>query len=154
MRISRGVTSYLLNKCCIYSLQIKPGVSFFQQETRVSSHNGRQLLQLFHPSEAFAKFLRAYVSTILPSLKCGMDIQTSDGKGMLLRYAASYVSKWHDAFNSNAMFSIRTGPYQAAYRHLRGLPPREPEMWMSLSTKKIAWSQSRTKQFSPISHSK
>ena len=27
-------------------------------------------------------------------------------------------------------------------------------MWMSLSTKKIAWSQSRTKQFSPISHSK
>ena len=93
----------------------KPGVSFFQQETRVSSHKGRQLLQLFHPSEAFAKFLRAYVSTILPSLKCRMDIQTSDGKGMLLRYAASYVSKWHDAFNSDAMFSIRTGPYQAAY---------------------------------------
>ena len=83
-----------------------------------------------------------------------MDIQTSDGKGMLLRYAASYVSEWHDAFNSDAMFSIRTGPYQAAYRHLRGLPPREPEMWMSLSTKKIAWSQSRTKLFSPISHSK
>ena len=45
-----------------------------------------------------------------------MDIQTSDGKGMLLRYAASYVSKWHHAFNSDAMFSIRTGPYQAAYR--------------------------------------
>ena len=83
-----------------------------------------------------------------------MDIQTSDGKGMLLRYAASYVSKWHDAFNSDAMFSIRTGPYQAAYRHLRGLRPREPEMWMSLSTKKIAWSQSRTKQFSLISHCK
>ena len=76
----------------------KPGVSFFQQETRVSYHNGKQILQLFHPSEAFANNLRAYISTILPSLKCRMDIQTSDGKGMLLRYAASYVSKWHDAF--------------------------------------------------------
>ena len=83
-----------------------------------------------------------------------MDIQTSDGKGMLLRYAASYVSKWHDAFNSDAMFSIRTGPYQAAYRHLRGLRPHEPEMWMSLSAKKIAWSQSRTKQFSLALESK
>ena len=109
--------------------------------------NGTQILDLFHPPEAFAKNLRAYISTVLPALKCRMDVQTSDGKGMLLRYAASYVSKWHDGFHSDVMFSVRTGPYQAAYRHLRGLRPREPEMWMSLSAKKIAWSQSRTKQF-------
>ena len=132
----------------------KPGVPLFQEATRVSQHNGEQLLQLFHPSEAFAINLRAYISTILPTLNCRMDVQTSDGKGILLRYAASYVSKWHDSFNSDAMFSIRTGPYQAAYRHLRGLRPREPEMWMSLSAKKIAWSQSRTKQFSPASESR
>ena len=119
----------------------------FEQQTRVSMDNGKQILDLFHQTEAFAKNLRAYISTVLPALKCRMDIQTSDGKGMLLRYAASYDSKWHDAFNSDVMFSVRTGPYQAAYRHLRGLRPREPEMWMSLSAKKLAWSQSRTKQF-------
>ena len=92
----------------------KPGVPLFQEATKVSHHNGKQILQLFHPSEAFAINIRAYVSTVLPALKCRMDIQTSDRKGMLLRYAANYVSKWHDAFNSDAMFSIPTGPYQAA----------------------------------------
>ena len=54
--------------------------------------NGKQILDLLHPSEAFTKNLRAYISTV--------------------------VSKWPDAFNSDVMFSIRTGPYQAAYRHL------------------------------------
>ena len=61
---------------------------------------------------------------------------------MLLRYVASYVSKRHDPFDSGAMFSVRVGPYEAVYRLLRGLRPNEPEMWMSLSAKKIAWSQS------------
>lgn len=37
------------------------------------------------------------------------------------------------------------GPYQAAYRHLRALRPLEPEMWMLLSSQKIAWTNSRTK---------
>ena len=125
----------------------KQAVPLFEHKTTIRMENGTQILDLFHPPEAFAKNLRAYISTVLPALKCRMDVQTSDGKGMLLRYAASYVSKWHDGFHSDVMFSVRTGPYQAAYRHLRGLRPREPEMWMSLSAKKIAWSQSRTKQF-------
>ena len=125
----------------------KQAVPLFEHKTRIHMENGTQILDLFHPPEAFAKNLRAYISTVLPALKCRMDVQTSDGKGMLLRYAASYVSKWHDGFHSDVMFSVRTGPYQAAYRHLRGLRPREPEMQMSLSAKKIAWSQSRTKQF-------
>lgn len=76
-----------------------------------------------------------------------MDEQTSDGKGMLLRYAASHVSKWHDIFNSYVIFSPRTGPYQAAYRHLWGLQSREPEMWTSLCAKRLAWFQTWTKQF-------
>ena len=44
----------------------KPGVPLFQEATKVSDHNGKQILQLFHPSEAFAINLRAYISTILP----------------------------------------------------------------------------------------
>ena len=55
------------------------------------------------------------------------------------------MSKWHDAYSNDALFSLHVGPYQAAYRHLRALRPLEPEMWMSLSSQKIAWTNSRTK---------
>ena len=49
-----------------------------------------------------------------PSLKCRMDVQSADGRGMLLKYAATYVSKWHDAFESKALFLARVGPTRAA----------------------------------------
>lgn len=29
-----------------------------------------QILDLFHPPEAFVKTLQAYISTVLPALKC------------------------------------------------------------------------------------
>ena len=74
-----------------------------------------------------------------------MDVQSSDGKSMILKYVASYVSKWHDAYSNDALFSLHVGSYEAAYRHLRALRPLEPEMWMSLSSQKIAWTNSRTK---------
>ena len=92
-----------------------------------------QYLKLFHPPGAFAENLRGYISTMTPSLKCRMDVQSADGKGMLLKYAASYVSKWHDAFDNDSMFSVHVGPYEGAYRHLKGLRPLEPQMWMSLT---------------------
>ena len=44
-------------------------------------------------------------------------------------------------------FCVRVGPYEAAYRFLKALRPLEPEMWISLSSKKISWSESRTKKF-------
>ena len=43
-----------------------------------------------------------------------MDVQTSDGDGMLLRYVTSYVCKWHDSFQSDSLYSIHVGPYQVA----------------------------------------
>ena len=109
-----------------------------------------EYLKLFHPADAFAENLRAYISTITPSLKCRMDVQSANREGMLLKYAASYVSKWHDAFNNDSMFSLHVGPYEAAYRHLKGLRPLEPQMWMSLTSKKISWSQSRTKKLTGL----
>lgn len=113
------------------------------EKTKVTNVQDRETISFFHPPEAFAMNLRAYISTLLPSLKCRMDVQSSDGKGMLLKYAASYVSKWHDAYDNDAMFSVHVGPYQAAYSHLRALRPLEPEMWMSLSNQRIAWTSSR-----------
>lgn len=38
------------------------------------------------------------------------------------------VTKWHDAFDGDAMYFKHVGPYEAAYRHLRSLRPLEPEM--------------------------
>ena len=115
-------------------------------KTDVHIVDEREYLTLFHPADAFAENLRGYISTITPSLKCRMDVQSANGKGMLLKYAASYVSKWHDAFDNDSMFSVHVGPYEAAYRHLKCLRPLEPQMWMSLTSKKISWSQSRTKK--------
>ena len=115
-------------------------------KTAFTTRHDREVLSFFHPPEAFALNLRAYISTLLPSLKCRMDVQSSDGRGMLLKYASSYVAKWHDAYDNDALFSVHVGPYQAAYRHLRALTPLEPEMWMSLSSQFIAWTDSRTKK--------
>ena len=113
--------------------------------TEVGTEQAKSTLSFYHPEDAFELNLRAYISTLLPSLKCRMDVQSSDEKGMILKYVASYVSKWHDAYSNDALFSLHVGPYQAAYRHLRALRPLEPEMWMSLSSQKIAWTNSTTK---------
>ena len=44
----------------------KPGAAQFQHATRVHIKKGKQILDLFHPPEAFAKNLQGYISTILP----------------------------------------------------------------------------------------
>lgn len=72
--------------------------------TEVTSDQGTASLSFYHPADAFELNLRAYISTLLPSLKCRMDVQSSDSKGMILKYVASYVSKWHDAYSNDALF--------------------------------------------------
>ena len=47
-----------------------------------------------------------------------MDVQCSDGRGMLLKYVSSYVTKAHDAYNSKALYTIYMTPYQAAFHYL------------------------------------
>jgi hypothetical protein len=42
---------------------------------------------------------------------------------------------------------VHTTPYQAAFRYLKEMAPLEPEMWLSLSSKKIAWTPHRLKRF-------
>lgn len=117
------------------------------EDTQVTRSNGESVLQLYHPPEAFAINLRAYITTLLPTLKCSMDVQSTDGKSMILRYVTSYVSKWQDAYANDALYSTHVTAYQAAYRHLKEYKPSEPEMWLQLSSKKFAWSASRTKRF-------
>ena len=123
----------------------KGSISRNENTTEAVQESEREVLKLFHPKEAFERNLRAYISTVTPALKCITDVQCTDGKGMLLKYAASYVTKWHDAFDGDAMYPKHVGPYEAAYRHLRSLRPLEHKMALSLTSKKFSWSKSRTK---------
>jgi hypothetical protein len=76
--------SYLVSK---YQPSDKPSncLNVQDQDTFFENKNGKQILHLKHPSEAFALNLRAYISTVLPTLHCSMDFQTTDGRGMLFK---------------------------------------------------------------------
>ena len=50
------------------------------------STNGVTTFSLFHPREAFTTNLRAYIYTLIPTLQCRMDFQTTNGRSMLLKY--------------------------------------------------------------------
>jgi hypothetical protein len=133
----------------VYNLQKsdKGSLPINETDTEVQTENGVSILKIRHPAEAFAHNIRGYISTILPALQCRMDVQFSDGHGMLLKYVSSYVTKAHDAYNSGALYTVHTTPYQAAFRYLKEMAPLEPEMWLSLSSKKIAWTPHRLKRF-------
>ena len=74
--------------------------------TEFVNRQGNKVLELYHPSDAFALNLRAYIMSLLPALKCRMDVQTTDGRSMLLRYVTNYVTKWQDAYSDNALYSM------------------------------------------------
>lgn len=64
-------------------LPVRSGESAFS-----SDDHGNKKLNLHYPQHAFALCLRAYLSSILPFLKCSMDVQTTDQKGN--NYAVRY----------------------------------------------------------------
>ena len=105
----------------IYKLQQsdKGVLEYNDSPTKFENMNGNEVLQLYHPQEVFALNLRCYLSTVVPALRCGMDLQFGDGNDMLFRYVSSYVSKRQDAYSCEKLFSKATSPYQAAYRHIK-----------------------------------
>ena len=118
-----------------------------ENSTDIITLTDSKILRLHHPTDAFALNLRGYISSLIPSLRCRMDVQTSDGRSMILRYVTSYVSKWQDAYANDALYSVHVGPNQAAYKHLSCLKPLEPEMWLTLTSTKVSWMNSRRKKF-------
>ena len=78
-----------------------------QRPTDIITRDGVQVLRLHHPAEAFAVNLRGYISSLVPSRKCRMDVQTSDGREMVLRYVASHVSKWHGLYQNESLLQTR-----------------------------------------------
>ena len=122
------------------------------QETPTSlhvDHNGKAQLSLNYLQTACPLKLRAYVSCLLTFLKCRMDVQLADQGAIPMSYITSYVSKFKETQSTESLYSTHLQPAQAAYRHLHDMKPCEPEMMMSLSAQKMAWSSNSTKSYAP-----
>ena len=69
----------------------------------ITDANGNSSLE-FHYTEDAQRNIRAYITTLLGSLKCRTDVQLADGKAMLLKYVSSYVTKMHDSATSEGLY--------------------------------------------------
>ena len=118
-----------------------------QAPNRVLTENNETYLAFHHTRTDKGCNLRTFVPAVTGSLQCSMDVQSSDGKAMLLKYVTSYVTKCHDAVKTQQLYSVDLGAYQAATSFLQNTHPLEPEMVLQLTSMKIAWSNSRTKPF-------
>ena len=67
----------------------KGSIQLNEESTTVLTRENKGVLKSYHPKEAFEINLRGYISSITPALKCVTDVQGTDGKGMLLKYASS-----------------------------------------------------------------
>lgn len=133
----------------VYDLQKsrKSCLPLRQAANSVLTENNETHLAFHHTRTDQGCNLRAFVPNITGSLQCSMDVQSSDGQAMLLKYVTSYVSKCHDAVKCQQLYSADLGAYQAATSFLKHMHPLEPEMVLQLTSTKIAWSNSRTKPF-------
>ena len=116
-----------------------------QAATSVLNKDGESYIAFHHTATDKSCNLQAYIPAFTASLKCSMDVQSSDRKSMLLKYVTSYVAKCHDVVKTQQLYSRDLGAYQAATSFLKNMHPLEPEMIMQLTSMKIAWTNSRTK---------
>ena len=95
-----------------------PSLNLQNEDSFFETWDGKQVYHLKHPAAEFALNLLAYVSTLLPTLKCSMGYQTTDGVGMLLRYVSSYVTKFRDDTPIDSLYLYKLQGRQAAIRYL------------------------------------
>ena len=109
-----------------------PGVSHYDPATG--------LLRLHHSESDFCKYkedgtpegVRAYLVDILASLHCHVDVQMSEGRGMLLKYVSGYVPKFSDSFTTDWL-ADGGSDYAIAKRVLTDYHPLVPEMTLQLA---------------------
>ncbi|CAK0818116.1 unnamed protein product, partial [Prorocentrum cordatum] len=89
-------------------------------------------LRLHHTARDLHHKLRAYMPAVIAGMKSHMDVQTSDGRGMLLRYVSSYTAKFSDQFSSEWL-NDEASDYAISRRILTEFHPLEPEMWLQLA---------------------
>ena len=98
------------------------------------------LLHLHHSDTDYCKYkadgtpegIRAYIIDLLASLRCHVDVQMSDGRGMLLKYVSGYVPKFSDSFTTDWL-ADGGSDYAIAKRVLTDYHPLVPEMTLQLA---------------------
>ena len=113
----------------------------------VERPDGHPHLEFHYTAEDASKNLRVYVTTLLGALRCRTDVQLVDGRGMLLKYMSSYVTKMHEAATVEGLYCTDMTGYQAANSFLGSVRPLAPEMAFQLANIKVAWTDKFTKQF-------
>ena len=113
-------------------------------------HDQDDTIHIHCPADAFALNMRAYISSLLPALQCSMDVQCSNGKGMLLKIChLPYFSKWQNTFNGDSLFNRNIHATHIALQHLITLKVCEPVMWFLLLQKNICHFHGTKVQFTP-----
>jgi len=124
----------------------KPHKSITVNDSDTSFHKDR--INFHYSSDDAFVNRRAYIDTVLGSLKCHMDVQCADGKDMLLRYTTSYVSKMkdHDLLYDSIMKEV--SGYHIGNQYMSALDVNVPEMVLLFSDIKAAYTKGLTKKFS------
>lgn len=135
--------AYFVNKCQLSNYSPLP---LLESKTCITKTGTKQKLNISHPYSAKLKKVRGYIDTVLCSLKSSMDIQTSNGKSMLLKYVSSYVSKANESFHSDVFFCDSLAPSTMAFKYAMSLDICEPEMWALLTNIKLSWTNATRKK--------
>ncbi len=101
-----------------------------------SEWDGRTL-RLHHRATDKKRGVRAYMPDVISGMRSHMDVQFSDGRGMLLRYVASYTAKFSDSWSSQWL-SDEASDYAISRRVLNEYHPLEPEMFLQLGAQQHA----------------
>eukprot|EP00438_Fugacium_kawagutii_P024873 Skav210639 [mRNA] locus=scaffold336:36175:40055:+ [translate_table: standard] len=97
-------------------------------------------LHLHHAETDYCKYksdgtpegICAYLTDILSSLRCHVDVQMSDGRLMILKYVSGYVPKFSDSFTTDWLCD-QGSDYAIAKRVLTDYHPLVPEMTLQLA---------------------
>ena len=94
--------------------------------TEWNSKEGRLLLH--HNAEAHRSHCRAYFKDVLESLKCHCDVQSSNGKSMVLQYCSKYLPKFSSSFCNEIVNHEQASGFALSKRILEEYHPLAPEM--------------------------
>ena len=131
-----AILLHLVNK---HQRAHKSSLSINDHGTHIDEDNSVPILKISHPPSAHDIGLRAYIDTILPALRWSMDVQTTNGKHMLMKYVTSYISKGKESFCTNTLYISTLSPAITAFRYAMLLDIAEPEMWVLQTSRKLLW---------------
>ena len=91
-----------------------------------------------HTQDDWEQGVRGYFPDILDSLRCHQDLQSRQGRGLLLAYVAKYVAKWSDS-SYDEWLSDASSVTSLCRKVLFEYHPLEPEMVLQLSQGLRKW---------------